>query len=85
MPSLTLAVPCLQRPYEIHSSTPIDEILNTIKVERVHYSSAWCPGMVALLKKVRASPSFSVLWCRHGGVGSTGKVETPRLDSMVGQ
>ncbi|KAM6150333.1 serine/threonine-protein kinase 32B isoform 2-T2 [Erethizon dorsatum] len=40
------------RPYEIHSSTPIDEILNMFKVERVHYSSTWCTGMVALLKKL---------------------------------
>ncbi|KAM6205730.1 serine/threonine-protein kinase 32B isoform 2-T2 [Sarcoramphus papa] len=40
------------RPYEIHSATPIDEILNMFKIERVHYSSAWCKGMVALLKKL---------------------------------
>ncbi|VFV27040.1 serine threonine-protein kinase [Lynx pardinus] len=48
-PSLVL---WLQRPYEIHSATPIDEILNMFKVERVHYSSTWCKGMVALLKKL---------------------------------
>ncbi|ERE89829.1 serine/threonine-protein kinase 32B [Cricetulus griseus] len=40
------------RPYEIHSTTPIDEILNMFKVERVHYSSMWCEGMVTLLKKL---------------------------------
>nr|XP_058922555.1 serine/threonine-protein kinase 32B isoform X2 [Kogia breviceps] len=40
------------RPYEIHSATPIDEILHMFKVERVHYSSTWCKGMVALLKKL---------------------------------
>uniref|UniRef100_A0A2R8MU32 Serine/threonine-protein kinase 32B n=1 Tax=Callithrix jacchus TaxID=9483 RepID=A0A2R8MU32_CALJA len=40
------------RPYEIHSATPIDEILNLFKVERVHYSSTWCKGMVVLLKKL---------------------------------
>ncbi|XP_011900884.1 PREDICTED: serine/threonine-protein kinase 32B isoform X2 [Cercocebus atys] len=40
------------RPYEIHSATPIDEILNMFKVERVHYSSTWCKGMVALLRKL---------------------------------
>lgn len=40
------------RPYEIHSATPIDEILNMFRVERVHYSSMWCKGMVALLKKL---------------------------------
>ncbi|NWT32022.1 ST32B kinase, partial [Cardinalis cardinalis] len=40
------------RPYEIHSTTPIDEILNMFKIERVHYSSAWCKGMIALLKKL---------------------------------
>uniref|UniRef100_A0A2K6UM27 non-specific serine/threonine protein kinase n=1 Tax=Saimiri boliviensis boliviensis TaxID=39432 RepID=A0A2K6UM27_SAIBB len=40
------------RPYEIHSATPIDEILNMFKVERVHYSSTWYKGMVVLLKKL---------------------------------
>ncbi|XP_054247502.1 serine/threonine-protein kinase 32B isoform X1 [Indicator indicator] len=40
------------RPYEIHSATPIDEILNMFKIERVHYSSAWCKGMIELLKKL---------------------------------
>ncbi|XP_055101636.1 serine/threonine-protein kinase 32B isoform X3 [Symphalangus syndactylus] len=40
------------RPYEIHSATPIDEILNMFKAERVHYSSTWCKGMVALLRKL---------------------------------
>ncbi|KAF4798992.1 Serine/threonine-protein kinase 32B [Turdus rufiventris] len=40
------------RPYEIHSATPIDEILNMFKMERVHYSSTWCKGMIALLKKL---------------------------------
>ncbi|NWY28402.1 ST32B kinase, partial [Pheucticus melanocephalus] len=40
------------RPYEIHSATPIDEILNMFKIERVHYSSAWSKGMIALLKKL---------------------------------
>ncbi|KAM3672839.1 serine/threonine-protein kinase 32B [Ammospiza maritima maritima] len=40
------------RPYEIHSATPIDEILNMFKIERVHYSSAWCKGMIALLKRL---------------------------------
>ncbi|XP_042668318.1 serine/threonine-protein kinase 32B isoform X2 [Centrocercus urophasianus] len=40
------------RPYEIHSATPIDEILNMFKIERVHYSSTWCKGMTALLKKL---------------------------------
>ncbi|XP_053560122.1 serine/threonine-protein kinase 32B [Bombina bombina] len=40
------------RPYEIHSTTPIDDILNMFKIERVHYSSTWCKDMVALLKKL---------------------------------
>ncbi|XP_073466350.1 serine/threonine-protein kinase 32B isoform X1 [Aquarana catesbeiana] len=40
------------RPYEIHSTTPIDDILNMFKIERVHYSSTWCKNMVALLKKL---------------------------------
>lgn len=42
-----------QRPYEIHSATPVDEVLHLFKVERVHYSSTWDAGMVALLKQVR--------------------------------
>ncbi|XP_053528468.1 serine/threonine-protein kinase 32B isoform X2 [Artibeus jamaicensis] len=40
------------RPYEIHSATPVDEVLHMFKVERVHYSSTWGQGMVALLKKL---------------------------------
>ncbi|XP_075705170.1 serine/threonine-protein kinase 32B [Rhinoderma darwinii] len=40
------------RPYEIHSTTPIDDILNMFKIERVHYSSTWCKNMVVLLKKL---------------------------------
>nr|XP_025145500.1 serine/threonine-protein kinase 32B isoform X3 [Bubalus bubalis] len=51
------------RPYEIHSATPIDEILNMFKVERVHYSSTWCKGMVALLKKkgrLNCDPTFEL-------------------------
>ncbi|XP_074177299.1 serine/threonine-protein kinase 32B isoform X2 [Rhinolophus sinicus] len=40
------------RPYEIHSAMPIDEILSMFQAERVHYSSTWCKGMVALLKKL---------------------------------
>lgn len=36
---------------------PIDEILSMFKAERVHYSSTWCKGMVALLKKVRGRPA----------------------------
>ncbi|XP_040821992.1 serine/threonine-protein kinase 32B isoform X2 [Ochotona curzoniae] len=40
------------RPFDIHSATPIDEVLHMFKVERVHYSSTWCKGMVALLKKL---------------------------------
>ncbi|XP_054855304.1 serine/threonine-protein kinase 32B isoform X1 [Eublepharis macularius] len=40
------------RPYEIRSVTPIEEILSMFKIERVHYSSAWCKGMVALLKQL---------------------------------
>ncbi|XP_044138683.1 serine/threonine-protein kinase 32B [Bufo gargarizans] len=40
------------RPYEIHSTTPIDDILNMFKIERVRYSSTWCKNMVALLKKL---------------------------------
>lgn len=67
---LASLIPCLilwlQRPYEIHSATPIDEILNMFKVERVHYSSTWCKGMVALLKKVRGQPGLGAEQaCQH--------------------
>ncbi|XP_036083386.1 serine/threonine-protein kinase 32B [Rousettus aegyptiacus] len=40
------------RPYDIHSATPVDEILSVFKEARVHYSSTWCDGMVTLLKKL---------------------------------
>ncbi|XP_016059202.1 PREDICTED: serine/threonine-protein kinase 32B [Miniopterus natalensis] len=40
------------RPYEIHSATPVDEILGMFKAERVHYSSTWGKGTVALLRKL---------------------------------
>nr|XP_005554514.2 serine/threonine-protein kinase 32B isoform X3 [Macaca fascicularis] len=53
------------RPYEIHSATPIDEILNMFKVERVHYSSTWCKGMVALLRKLLTKDPESRLSSLH--------------------
>ncbi|XP_036133996.1 serine/threonine-protein kinase 32B isoform X2 [Molossus molossus] len=49
------------RPYDIHSATPVDEILNMFKAERVRYSSTWCKGMVALLKKLLAKDPESRL------------------------
>ncbi|XP_049622385.1 serine/threonine-protein kinase 32B [Suncus etruscus] len=49
------------RPYEIHSATPIDEILDMFRAERVRYSSTWCKGMVALLKKLLAKDPESRL------------------------
>lgn len=66
---------CLQRPYEIHSATPVDEIISMFKVERVHYSSTWCKGMVALLKKVREG---SPMWSPRAdtGVPAGGGVQT---------
>lgn len=56
---LTLSLLALQRPFDIHSATPIDEVLHMFKVERVHYSSTWCKGMVALLKKVGAALAWA--------------------------
>lgn len=35
---------------------PVDDVLSMFKAERVHYSSTWCKGMVALLKKVSGRP-----------------------------
>ncbi|XP_004617475.1 serine/threonine-protein kinase 32B [Sorex araneus] len=49
------------RPYEIHSATPVDEILHMFRAERVRYSSTWCKGMVALLKKLLAKDPESRL------------------------
>ncbi|MGH0134532.1 UNVERIFIED_CONTAM: hypothetical protein FKN15_054424 [Acipenser sinensis] len=42
------------RPYDIHSITPVDDILNMFRAERVHYSSTWSTGMVSLLRKLLA-------------------------------
>ncbi|RXM34516.1 Serine/threonine-protein kinase 32B [Acipenser ruthenus] len=44
----------LQRPYDIHSITPVDDIHNIFRAERVHYSSTWSTGMVWLLRKLLA-------------------------------
>ncbi|XP_055988757.1 serine/threonine-protein kinase 32B [Sorex fumeus] len=64
------------RPYEIHSATPVDEILHMFRAERVRYSSTWCKGMVALLKKLLAKDPESRL-------SSLGDVQnTPYLADM---
>ncbi|XP_054580186.1 serine/threonine-protein kinase 32B isoform X2 [Eptesicus fuscus] len=64
------------RPYEIHSATPVTEILNMFQVERVHYSSTWCKGMVALLRKLLTKDPESRL-------SSLGDVQsTPYLADM---
>ncbi|XP_067881488.1 serine/threonine-protein kinase 32B-like [Heterodontus francisci] len=38
------------RPYDIHSNTPVEEILLMINTEKVHCSSTWSRGLVALVK-----------------------------------
>ncbi|XP_072351613.1 serine/threonine-protein kinase 32B-like isoform X1 [Scyliorhinus torazame] len=40
------------RPYDIHSNTSLKEILLMISTEKVHCSSTWSKGLVALLKKL---------------------------------
>ncbi|KAL7849910.1 hypothetical protein SRHO_G00192590 [Serrasalmus rhombeus] len=40
------------RPYDIHSSTAVDDVLNIFRGDRVRYSSTWSKGMVALLRKL---------------------------------
>ncbi|XP_067850447.1 serine/threonine-protein kinase 32B-like isoform X2 [Heptranchias perlo] len=40
------------RPYDIHSNTPLEEILLMIRTEKVHCSSTWSKGLVALIKKL---------------------------------
>ncbi|CAM9393947.1 serine/threonine-protein kinase 32B-like isoform X2 [Lampetra fluviatilis] len=40
------------RPYEIHSSTTIDEILQILDTKSVHYSSCWSQEMASLLRKL---------------------------------
>ncbi|XP_064199627.1 serine/threonine-protein kinase 32B-like [Anguilla rostrata] len=42
------------RPYDIHSSTAVDDIINMFRGERVHYSSTWSKGMVSLLRRLLA-------------------------------
>ncbi|KAG7461923.1 hypothetical protein MATL_G00196320 [Megalops atlanticus] len=42
------------RPYDIHSNTAVDDIINMFRAERVHYSSTWSKGMVSLLKRLLA-------------------------------
>ena len=71
-PALTLPVVLPpQRPYEIHSATPVDEVLHVFKVERVHYSSTWGTGMVALLKQVRCCHRASWRELASWGPGNT--------------
>ncbi|XP_048399793.1 serine/threonine-protein kinase 32B-like isoform X2 [Stegostoma tigrinum] len=40
------------RPYDIHSNTPVEEILHMINTEKVHCSSTWSKGLVTLVKKL---------------------------------
>ncbi|XP_072440125.1 serine/threonine-protein kinase 32B-like isoform X2 [Chiloscyllium punctatum] len=40
------------RPYDIHSNTPVEEILLMINTEKVHCSSTWSKGLVTLVKKL---------------------------------
>ncbi|XP_036446357.1 serine/threonine-protein kinase 32B-like [Colossoma macropomum] len=40
------------RPYDIHSSTAVDDVLNIFRGDRVRYSSTWSKGMVALLRRL---------------------------------
>ncbi|XP_060044541.1 serine/threonine-protein kinase 32B isoform X2 [Erinaceus europaeus] len=55
------------RPYEIHSAMPIDEVLSTFQLDRVHYSTSWCRGLVALLKKLLTKDPESRL-CSLGAI-----------------
>ncbi|XP_069782025.1 serine/threonine-protein kinase 32B-like isoform X2 [Narcine bancroftii] len=40
------------RPHDIHSNTPMEEIFLMITTEKIHYSSTWSKGLVALVKKL---------------------------------
>lgn len=40
------------RPYDIHSSTTVDDVLNIFRGDRVRYSSTWSKGIVALLRRL---------------------------------
>lgn len=44
---------CPQRPYDIHSSNPVESLVQLFSTVSVQYSSAWSKEMVALLRKVR--------------------------------
>ncbi|XP_032885887.1 serine/threonine-protein kinase 32A [Amblyraja radiata] len=41
-----------QRPYEIRSSTSVNEALHMFKSVRINYPSAWSSGLVSLLQKL---------------------------------
>ncbi|KAI4874464.1 hypothetical protein NFI96_023378 [Prochilodus magdalenae] len=51
------------RPYDIHSSTAVDDVLNMFRGERVRYSSTWSKGMVALLRRLLTKDPESRLSC----------------------
>ncbi|GCC27342.1 hypothetical protein chiPu_0005766 [Chiloscyllium punctatum] len=51
------------RPYDIHSNTPVEEILLMINTEKVHCSSTWSKGLVTLVKKkgrLNCDPTFEL-------------------------
>ncbi|NXC91473.1 ST32C kinase, partial [Cercotrichas coryphoeus] len=43
---------CPQRPYDIHSSNPVESLVQLFSTVSVQYSSAWSRDMVGLLRKL---------------------------------
>lgn len=55
---------CPQRPYDIHSSNPVESLVQLFSTVSVQYSSAWSKEMVALLRKVNGPSGVELgeLW-----------------------
>ncbi|XP_066498592.1 serine/threonine-protein kinase 32B-like isoform X1 [Hoplias malabaricus] len=51
------------RPYDIHSSTAVDDVLNIFRGDRVRYSSTWSKGLVSLLRRLLTKEPESRLSC----------------------
>lgn len=48
--------PCLQRPYDIHSSNAVESLVQLFSTVSVQYVPTWSREMVALLRKVSPHP-----------------------------
>ena len=57
-----------QRPYDIHSSSAVESLVQLFSTVSVQYVPAWSKETVALLRKVSAHPAWSAgRWTRGAG------------------